>query len=89
MEDLRGSDSSSDHQGDGPTQQQLSSLELENRLLKNEVASLNQEMSSLINRAKDSQDGKLCDPPLSHWPGKGIDQNGANWLHKYLILYIL
>ncbi|XP_046351332.1 golgin subfamily A member 5-like isoform X1 [Haliotis rufescens] len=34
---------------------QLSSLELENRLLRNEIASLNQEMASLIQRAKDSQ----------------------------------
>ncbi|XP_067682461.1 golgin subfamily A member 5-like isoform X2 [Haliotis asinina] len=33
----------------------LSSLELENRLLRNEIASLNQEMASLIQRAKDSQ----------------------------------
>lgn len=33
----------------------LSALELENRLLKNEVASLNQEISSLINHAKKSQ----------------------------------
>ena len=40
------------------TQQQLSSLELENRLLKNEVASLNQEMTSIIHRAKSAQDGK-------------------------------
>lgn len=32
-----------------------SSLDLENRLLKNEVASLNQEMASLVQRAKDSQ----------------------------------
>lgn len=38
-------------------QQHLSSLELENRLLKNEVASLNQEMSSVIQRAKSSQEG--------------------------------
>lgn len=36
---------------------QLSSLELENRLLRNEIASLNQEMASLIQRAKDSQTG--------------------------------
>lgn len=33
----------------------LSSLELENRLLRNEIASLNQEMASVIQRAKDSQ----------------------------------
>ncbi|KAJ8308640.1 hypothetical protein KUTeg_013514 [Tegillarca granosa] len=39
----------------GETQQKLSSLELENKLLKNEVASLNQEMASVIQRAKDSQ----------------------------------
>lgn len=42
----------------GETQQKLSSLELENKLLKNEVASLNQEMASVIQRAKDSQSGK-------------------------------
>lgn len=35
-------------------QQQLSSLELENKLLKNEVSSLNQEMTSVIKRAKDA-----------------------------------
>lgn len=35
----------------------LSSLELENRLLRNEIASLNQEMASVIQRAKDSQTG--------------------------------
>jgi len=34
-----------------------SSLDLENRLLKNEVASLNEEMSSLVQRAKDSEKG--------------------------------
>lgn len=38
-------------------QQQLSSLELENQLLKNEVASLNQEMSSIMQRARDAQEG--------------------------------
>ncbi|XP_064624072.1 golgin subfamily A member 5-like [Lineus longissimus] len=37
-------------------QQQLSSLELENKLLRSEVASLNQEMASVIQRARDSQD---------------------------------
>lgn len=36
-----------------------SSLDLENRLLKNEIASLNQEMTSLVQRAKDSETGKL------------------------------
>ena len=39
-------------------QHQLSSLELENKLLKNEVASLNQEMTSALNRAKKAQHGK-------------------------------
>ena len=34
-----------------------SSIDLENRLLKNEVASLNQEMASLVQRAKVSQTG--------------------------------
>ena len=49
----------SNHEDSGATmqQQQLSSLELENQLLKNEVASLNQEMSSIIQRAKSAQDG--------------------------------
>ncbi|XP_070578497.1 golgin subfamily A member 5-like [Ptychodera flava] len=35
--------------------QQLSSLELENKLLKNEVSSLNQEMASVVQRAKSAQ----------------------------------
>uniref|UniRef100_UPI003AB06544 golgin subfamily A member 5 n=1 Tax=Centroberyx gerrardi TaxID=166262 RepID=UPI003AB06544 len=39
-----------------PQSQVLSSLRLENQLLRNEVASLNQEMASLIQRAKDLQD---------------------------------
>jgi hypothetical protein len=38
--------------------QRLSSLELENKLLKNEVASLNQEMASVIYRAKTAQTGR-------------------------------
>ncbi|KAK2188634.1 hypothetical protein NP493_126g02011 [Ridgeia piscesae] len=51
----------SNHEDSGATmqQQQLSSLELENQLLKNEVASLNQEMSSIIQRAKSAQDAML------------------------------
>lgn len=36
-------------------QQKVSSLELENKLLKNEVASLNQEMATVLQRSKDSQ----------------------------------
>lgn len=36
----------------------LSSLRLENQMLRCEVASLNQEMASVIQRAKDLQDGK-------------------------------
>ncbi|XP_077996427.1 golgin subfamily A member 5-like isoform X2 [Glandiceps talaboti] len=36
--------------------QQLSSLELENKLLKNEVSSLNQEMASVVQRAKSAQE---------------------------------
>lgn len=36
---------------------QLSSLELENRLLRNEVASLNDEMATVITRAKDAESG--------------------------------
>ena len=61
QEDLITQETSSDYHSnpdDNGTQQQLSSLELENRLLKNEVASLNQEMQSIIQRAKSSQDGK-------------------------------
>lgn len=41
-----------------PQSQVLSSLRLENQLLRSEVASLNQEMTSVIQRAKDLQDGK-------------------------------
>lgn len=41
-----------------PQSQVLSSLRLENQLLRSEVASLNQEMASLIQRAKDSQEGR-------------------------------
>lgn len=44
---------------DTSSQSQLSALELENRLLKNEVQSLNGEMNSVIRRAKDAQDGRL------------------------------
>ncbi|MEQ2284673.1 hypothetical protein AMECASPLE_023919, partial [Ameca splendens] len=39
-----------------PQSQVLSRLRLENQLLRNEVASLNQEMASVIQRAKDLQD---------------------------------
>lgn len=41
-----------------PQSQILSSLRLENQLLRSEVASLNGEMASVIQRAKDLQDGK-------------------------------
>lgn len=41
-----------------PQSQVLSSLRLENQLLRSEVVSLNQEMVSVIQRAKDLQDGK-------------------------------
>lgn len=36
----------------------LSSLRLENQLLRSEVSSLNQEMASVIQRAKDLQEGQ-------------------------------
>lgn len=36
----------------------LSSLRLENQLLRSEVSSLNQEMASVIQRAKDLQEGE-------------------------------
>ncbi|KAJ8411931.1 hypothetical protein AAFF_G00155690 [Aldrovandia affinis] len=39
-----------------PQSQVMSSLRLENQLLRNEVASLNQEMATLIQRAKDTQE---------------------------------
>lgn len=42
-----------------PQSQILSSLRLENQLLRSEVASLNKEMASVIQRAKDLQDGKI------------------------------
>ena len=45
-----------DTQDGGDTR--VSALELENRLLKNEISSLNQEMASVIQRAKDSQAGE-------------------------------
>ncbi|XP_017274826.1 golgin subfamily A member 5 isoform X2 [Kryptolebias marmoratus] len=41
---------------EGPQNQIVSSLRLENQLLRSEVASLNQEMASVIQRAKDLQD---------------------------------
>ena len=37
--------------------QQLSSLELENKLLRQEVSSLNQEMTSALDRSKKTQNG--------------------------------
>jgi len=43
---------------DGSTlQQQLSAVEVENQLLRNEVASLNQEMQSVIQRIQSSNEG--------------------------------
>lgn len=44
-----------------PQSQVMSSLRLENQLLRSEVASLNGEMASVIQRAKDLQDGKTSD----------------------------
>lgn len=44
------------HPTEEPTSQILSSLRLENQLLRSEVSSLNQEMASVIQRAKDLQD---------------------------------
>lgn len=49
----------------------LSSLRLENQLLRSEVASLNQEMASVIQRAKDLQEGKCLErikPHFLHFP---------------------
>ena len=42
---------------DVTSQSQLSALELENRLLKNEVTSLNDEMNAVIKRARDAHEG--------------------------------
>ncbi|XP_061173626.1 golgin subfamily A member 5-like isoform X2 [Saccostrea echinata] len=39
----------------GELEQKVSSLELENKLLKNEVSSLNQEMATVLQRSKDAQ----------------------------------
>ena len=44
-------------QEDVPESDHLPSLDLENRLLKNEVTQLSQEMTSVIHRAKEAQDG--------------------------------
>ena len=41
------------------TLHELSNLRLENQLLRNEVQSLNQEMASLIQRAKETQAGEI------------------------------
>jgi len=43
-------------------QQQLSAVEVENQLLRNEVASLNQEMQSVVRRTQSSNEGlfELC-----------------------------
>ena len=46
----------STHDSDDAT---MSSLELENRLLNNEITSLNQEMTTVIQRAKTAQEGEL------------------------------
>ena len=39
------------------SQMTTSSLDLENRLLKSEIASLNQEMTTLVQRAKEAETG--------------------------------
>lgn len=39
---------------------ELSNLRLENQLLRNEVQSLNQEMASLIQRSKETQEGTVA-----------------------------
>jgi len=41
-------------------QQQLSAVEVENQLLRNEVASLNQEMQSVMRRTQSSNEGLVC-----------------------------
>jgi len=55
---------------DGSTlQQQLSAVEVENQLLRNEVASLNQEMQSVIRRIQSSNEGvSIRDALIRHWP---------------------
>jgi hypothetical protein len=43
---------------DGDQSHELSNLRLENQLLRNEVQSLNQEMASLLQRSKETQEGR-------------------------------
>jgi len=50
-------------------QQQLSAVEVENQLLRNEVASLNQEMQSMIRRIQSSNEGTYLLLILYHKPG--------------------
>ena len=64
-EDLLGNhDSSSGYHSSGEEtanqQQHLSSLDLENKLLRQEVESLNQEMQSVIYRAQSANEGEYC-----------------------------
>ncbi|KAK3093342.1 hypothetical protein FSP39_014263 [Pinctada imbricata] len=61
MEQSPSNSVSSNQDGDHSAElnQKISSLELENKLLKNEVASLNQEMATVLQRSKDSQSGNL------------------------------
>ncbi|XP_005099211.1 golgin subfamily A member 5 [Aplysia californica] len=71
----------SDH-AEVPTEQrdrQFSSLELENRLLRNEVASLNQEMASVIQRAKEAE------TELSRSKEKLHSQSNSAAMHDQLV----
>lgn len=47
------------HQDTANRHQEKSSLELQNQMLSNEIASLNGEMASVIKRAKESQEGNF------------------------------
>lgn len=57
-----------------------SSMDLENRLLKNEIASLNQEMASLVQRAKDSETGLITFLKLKLYWKKKITTHTFNIL---------
>jgi len=48
---------SSAEDGSSTLQQQLSAVEVENQLLRNEVASLNQEMQSVMRRTQSANEG--------------------------------
>lgn len=61
-------------------QQKVSSLELENKLLKNEVASLNQEMATVLQRSKDAQNGKWINLRFQKVHYYSLQSHASNYL---------